>query len=179
MNAGSALVRTLKSGELRVYKRDLEARFPCTKDFLYRFSREHPEVLGQYRGALERLERVDRNSEVDPADEPTIAAALTTALQAIEAGSPCAQEYHALMIGVIEFLFYPKLLYPKKEQEIHEGRKRIDILMSNGAHEGVFHHIPNARRFPCAYVPFECKNYTTEDGNPELDQLAGRFSANR
>src|ERR1035441_8667466 len=32
---------------------------------------------------------------------------------------------------------------------------------------------------PCAYVPIECKNYGREVGNPELDQLAGRFSVNR
>jgi len=179
IDARSSLVRTLRNGEFRVYKKDLEARYPCTKEFLYEFSRQHPEVLHQYREALERLERVDRNSEVDPADEQTIAAALAQAVRAIEPGSPRAHEYHSSMIGVVEFLFYPKLLYPKKEQEIHEGRKRIDIVMSNGAHDGVFHHLPSARQFPCAYVPFECKNYVTEVGNPELDQLAGRFSANR
>lgn len=42
IHASSALVRTLKNGEFRVYKKDLESRYPCTKDFLYRFSREHP-----------------------------------------------------------------------------------------------------------------------------------------
>jgi hypothetical protein len=31
----------------------------------------------------------------------------------------------------------------------------------------------------CAHVPFECKNYMTEIGNSELDQLPGRFSADR
>jgi hypothetical protein len=179
IDARSSLVRALKNGELRVYKKDLEARYPCTKDFLYEFSRQHPEVLHQYRNDLEQLERVDRNSEVDPANEAAIAAALVLAMRAIEAGSLRAHEYHALMIGVVEFLFYPKLLYPQKEQEIHEGRKRIDIVMSNGAHDGVFHHPPSVRQFPCAYVPFECKNHTTEVANPELDQLAGRFSANR
>jgi len=179
IDARSSLVRTLRSGRPRVYKKDLEGRYPCTKDFLYNFSRQHPQVLRQYRGTLERLEKLDRNSVVDPVDEPPIAVALGQALRAIDPGNPRAHEYHALMIGMVEFLLYPKLLYPKKEHEIHEGRKRIDIVMSNGARDGVFHHIPNARRLPCAYVPFERKNYVTEVGNPELDQLAGRFSANR
>jgi hypothetical protein len=87
--------------------------------------------------------------------------------------------YHRLMIGIVEFIFYPKLLHPMKEREIHQGRKRIDILMENGAHTGVFYTLPNIRRMPCAYVPIECKNYGREVGNPELDQLAGRFAVNR
>jgi hypothetical protein len=179
IRAGSALVHALKNGASRVYKRDLEAEYPCSKQFLYTFSREHPDVLRRYRETLEHIEKTDRASEVDSADDRTIAAALVQALRAIDPGSERAHEYHALMIGAVEVIFYPKLLYPQREREIHEGRKRIDIVMSNGAFDGIFHHLPNARQFPCAYVPFECKNYVTEIGNPELDQLAGRFSTNR
>jgi len=83
------------------------------------------------------------------------------------------------MVGMVEFLFFPNLVHPKKEHEIHEGRKRIDILVENGARSGIFERIPTIRQFPCAYVPFECKNYVTEVANPELDQLSGRFSVNR
>jgi hypothetical protein len=90
-----------------------------------------------------------------------------------------ASEYHRLMIGVLELLFFPSLLNPQKEREIHNGRKRIDILMENGARDGIFHHIHAVRKLPCSFVPIECKNYTTEVANPELDQLAGRFSVNR
>ena len=43
------------------------------------------------------------------------------------------------MIGIVEFIFHPKLAHPKKELEIHEGRKRIDIVMENGAHTGIFY----------------------------------------
>lgn len=39
--------------------------------------------------------------------------------------------------------------------------------------------LPNVRQLPCAYVFFECKNYRTDVANPELDQIAGRFSPNR
>jgi len=49
----------------------------------------------------------------------------------------------------------------------------------NGARSGIFFSLPNIRRIPCAYIPFECKNYNTDVENPELDQLSGRFSTNR
>lgn len=83
------------------------------------------------------------------------------------------------MIGVLEFLFHPDLLNPEKESEIHQGRKRIDIKMENGTMSGTLHRLHDVKKLPCAYVSIECKNYTTEIANPELDQLAGRFSANR
>jgi hypothetical protein len=83
------------------------------------------------------------------------------------------------MVGILEFIFFPALLYPRKEQEIHQGRKRIDILMENGATRGIFNRLHTVRKLPSAFVACECKNYTTEIANPELDQIAGRFSPNR
>ena len=177
--AGSSLVRTLKSGKAVVYKKDLIKRFPCTKDFLYRFSKGHPDVLGHYRRTLEALEKSGANAPVDETDERVIASILSEALTMIPGGNAHAGEYHGLIVGIIEFLFFPNLLNPKKEKEIHEGRKRIDILVENGARDGVLYRLHDVRHLPCAFVPIECKNYTTEIANPELDQLAGRFSVNR
>lgn len=84
------------------------------------------------------------------------------------------------MVGVLEFIFYPSLINPVKEREIHSGRKRIDILFDNGAPgEGFFHRLQHAMRIPCPYIPIECKNYATDISNPELDQMIGRLSPNR
>lgn len=175
LNAGSSLVRMLKNGTRVVRKKDLEAAFPLTKKFLYEFSRAHPEVLAKYRQDLARLERQDRRSELDVADESFVADALTTALRSIPTGTDTATEYHRLMIGILEFLFFPRLTYPRGEQKIHQGRKRIDIVMDNSAETGVFSELVNVRKLPCATPFIECKNYGTDIGNPELDQLAGRF----
>jgi len=51
--------------------------------------------------------------------------------------------------------------------------------MENAAASGIFHRLHSVRHTPCSYIPFECKNYSNEVANPELDQLAGRFGVNR
>jgi hypothetical protein len=65
-----------------------------------------------------------------------------------------------------------------KEQEINEGRKRIDIVFNNGRRE-FFDNLVHLHRIKCPYVFFECKNYISDPENPELDQLVGRFSDKR
>jgi len=64
-----------------------------------------------------------------------------------------------------------------KQDNIHEGRKRIDITYVNDAKDGFFSWV--ARNHPASHVFVECKNYGKEIGNPEVDQLAGRFSPSR
>lgn len=183
-NPRSALVRLIKNKSAKtvrrvVLKKDLAAQYPRAKEFLFEFSRQNPEVLREYREDLKQMERTDTASDVDSDDETVIAEALAEVLRHTGVGNDHAAAYHRVMIGIVEFIFYPKLTHPKKELEIHEGRKRIDIVMENGARTGIFYTIPNIRHLPCSYVPLECKNYGREVGNPELDQLAGRFSVNR
>ena len=64
-----------------------------------------------------------------------------------------------------------------KQDKIHEGRKRIDITYVNDAKDGFFSWV--ARNHPASHVFVEFKNYGKEIGNPEVDQLAGRFSPSR
>lgn len=179
LNAGTALVHALKNGRRVVYKKDLEPHYPCTKEYLFQFSRDHPEVLADYREFLSGLEMNGLQGIVDADDESAIAGALRTALAEIPPGNDAASEYHKLLIGVLEFVFFPTLVCPRKEHEIHQGRKRIDIVMENAARSGVFHQLHDVRHLPSAYVAFECKNYSREIANPELDQIGGRFSTNR
>jgi hypothetical protein len=183
-NPASALVRLIRNERKKterrvVLKKDLAALYPRAKEFIYEFSRQNPGVLRKYKEDLKRMEASDSGSDVDSDDETVIADALATVLRQTPAGNDHAAAYHKLMIGIAEFVFFPKLDHPKKEREIHEGRKRIDIVMENAAHTGLFYTIPNIRHLPCAYVPLECKNYGREVANPELDQLSGRFSTNR
>lgn len=175
----SGLVTTLKNGRERVYKKDLIVDFPCAKAQLLAFAQKHPDVLENYRLELAALHSRPPSNPIEPEDEIALAVALRTALAAIPAGNPDAGRYHSLMIGIVEFVFFPNLVFPRKEQEIHQGRKRIDIDVENAAIDGAFHRMHDVRHVPCNYVPIECKNYSSDIANPELDQMIGRFSVRR
>jgi hypothetical protein len=176
LRADSSLVRTLRDGRRVVRKKDIEVNFPCAKEQLFAFARDHPDVLEEYRRDLAALHSRPPSNPIEPEDEIAIARALQMALAAIPAGGAHAGAYHKLMIGIVEFVFFPNLVCPRKEHEIHEGRKRIDILSENAATEGAFHRLHDVRSVPCNWIPIECKNYSSDIANPELDQMIGRFS---
>ena len=92
-------------------------------------------------------------------------------------GTDAAHKYEELIEEIFSAIFYPYLCNPRKQHEIHEGRKRIDITYTNEARNGFFAWLAN--HYPCAFLFVECKNYGREIGNPEMDQLSGRFSPSR
>ena len=58
--------------------------------------------------------------------------------------------------------------------------ENVLILFDNSSETGFFFNLPNKNiLLPCPYVYVECKNYTGEVANPEIDQLSGRFSNRR
>jgi hypothetical protein len=186
LDANSSLVRTLKDGTKRPpFKKALKELHPLTKQYLYEFSKQHPEVLKRYRQSknynLNEITVEDlllfafEKSEEEIADFDSLA----KELDSIPTGDADAKKYHNHITGVLTAIFYPYLINPKKEQEIHEGRKRIDIVFQNAAQEGFFFELPNNKSVPSGYVAIECKNYASDPANPELDQLSGRFSTNR
>jgi hypothetical protein len=95
----------------------------------------------------------------------------------LDTGKEQASKYEDLIEQILSALFYPSLCNPMKQHEIHNGRKRIDITYTNESRQGFFRWL--AQHYPSAFVFVECKNYGKEVGNPELDQLSGRFSPSR
>lgn len=180
----STLVRVLANGERRPpYKKTLKEKFPFSKDFIATFSQNNPEVLAGYKELYSQMEGAEgppRNRDLDEDfDEVLFSKALQNRLQEISKGSDEAEDYHRFIVGALEFIFWPNLIYPRKETPIHGGRKRIDITYTNASKGGFFYRVHTAHEIASNMIMVECKNYSKDPANPELDQLSGRFSINR
>lgn len=174
--------RKLKSGREKVWvsKVELKQEFPAEKDFVAGFTRRHTKLFEEFKSWAAQLAKPLQNSEIRSSEDISgIADYLASRLDSIPHGTESASAYHSLMIGILELLFYPSLTCPRKEDKIHQGRKRIDITFDNSARGGIFWSLHGKHGLPCPYIMVECKNYGREIGNPEVDQLSGRFGPNR
>jgi hypothetical protein len=97
-------------------------------------------------------------------------------LKAIPLGISGASAYHDSSIAMIELLWGDEITLEKKEAPLNGARKKIDILYRNRFETGFFRSLRDDHEIPCPYIPFECKNYSSDPTNPEFDQLAGRLT---
>lgn len=176
LSSGGKLVRVLKNKTRVVYKKDLREKYPLIKDDLAEFAQKHPDVLQRYKelkGAKGTLSNEDLDKDFD---ERKFAQSIGDALGKVPPGLKTATRYHAFIQGALTFLFFPDLINPIKEHEIDDGRKRIDIKFTNASEGGFFLRMAELAQTRSIDVFFECKNYSRDLGNPELDQISGRFS---
>lgn len=173
---------TLKNA--RVFKKEVEADLKAqgeiiNKDWLARFTKENPDVYSKFQQkTIDKIIGID-SEPIIQAETNEIIDTLIQELKLIPEGKESATKYHHLISGILELLFYPYIAHPKIEDGILGDRKRIDITFSNIAQEGFFDLLGTLYNVPCALIMVECKNYSKDISNPELDQMAGRFSARR
>ena len=181
---GSDLVKTLKSGKSKgikkVYKTDLEAKYGLTqKAASINLSSKNPKMFQEYKAA---------NSGVQPALSHNILAGaldidppnweeLLNAVTSLVPGKKAAYQFEDAVENLLNALFHPALVDPQVQTPVHNGMKRVDITYTNYAQSGFFRWL--ATNYSAPYVYVECKNFGNEIGNPELDQLAMRFSESR
>lgn len=180
LQANTALVQILTDGRRRVTKRSLIEKYGAGKLVCVDLTIPRPTILDQYRQAKRLSARTPltheelAEAELSPVpDWDTLMARVV----AVTPGNDGATEYENAVEALLTALFYPALLHPFKQHPIHEGRKRVDITYTNAATTGFFQW--TGQHYPSSMVFVECKNYGKEIGNPELDQLSGRFSPNR
>lgn len=178
--ANSGLVQLLKDGRRRVTKKSLVEAYGAGKLVCVDLTIPRAQVLDTYRS--EKRKRAGRAMTHDEVAEAVLTDipdwdALLQRVISVKPGNAAATEYENAIEALLTALFYPALLYPYKQHPIHQGRKRVDITYSNAAKSGFFHRI--GLHHPSSMIFVECKNYGKELGNPELDQIGGRFSPNR
>ena len=149
------------------------------KEWLAKFTVDHPEVFQNFKKKTKAKIKAVHNSEIVISSLAELCVFLIERLKEIPVGKGNATEYHRVMVGIMELLFYPSLCSPTVEREIHDGRKRIDITFDNCAENGFFFRLHTTHGIPSSFVMVECKNYSRDIANPELDQISGRFSPNR
>jgi hypothetical protein len=113
---------------------------------------------------IEEVEAVDLNILVEE-------------LKKLDTGKVNAENYEDIIEKILSVILYPSLCNPMKQHNIHDKRKRIDITYSNEAKNGFFSWL--AQHYPSSLIFVECKNYTNDIANPEIDQLSSRFSPSR
>lgn len=180
----SSLVHILTSGKnrgkKRVCKTELMAKYgKKEKRVSIKQTENYPDMLIKYKDDHSYPTPALSHGQIaDAANaEPPAWHALQKAVLDIEPGKKQAYKYEEAIIDLLSALFYPVLVDPNTQTPIHDGLKRVDITFTNYALSGFFEWL--ARHYPCPYVFVECKNFGSEIGNPEIDQIAMRLAKQR
>lgn len=176
----STLVQYRRNETPFVTKKDLMEKYGANKLAIIRQTEIHPQALAGYKRHINAHSNPPlRHNEISSfvSEEKTDWDHFVQKLRALPTGRDSANEYEDLIEKIFTALFYPALCNPDKQVDIHNRRKRIDITYSNEARQGFFAWIKD--QFPSLFILVECKNYGGEIANPEVDQLAGRFSPSR
>lgn len=174
-----------KDGSLTpiVYKEDIEREVPRNKNSVADFSSQHPEVYQKFKDAFFRHNPTSVNAIIAAQGqnfrEIEYAKHAVEALRAVPSGNRDANDYQSLIVGILHFILYPNLSNPVLERPINDGRKRIDITFDNTSDKGIFARLRQDPFLQAREIMIECKNYTHDISNPEIDQMIGRFDHRR
>ena len=86
-----------------------------------------------------------------------------------------ANDFETVIALLLSRIFSSDLKNLKLQEEISQGRRRVDFVMTNDAQDGFFSRLSDKHKFRCPYILFECKNYTEDLENGEFAQLTDRL----
>ncbi|WP_131806151.1 hypothetical protein [Mycobacterium alsense] len=176
----SQLVRLLKGGRRKVQLGALDSLLGTTKPAIAENTEAYPQALDEYVNSVDyRTSPAPTSNDYEAAQlsERVDYLGLYESVKAIAPGRPGATSYHRAVASLLSAVFDGVLGNQQVEFPVHNGRKRLDIKYDNVANAGFFRWLSLHRN--SAIVPVECKNYSTDPGNPEVDQLAMRLSPDR
>lgn len=183
LKANSNLVYVLKSkknkGKRKVYQKDLKKKYGVGKPTVIEQTLENPHLLQDYKNDNLFPSNPLTHRQISEAEESPLPnwSLLLRDVTSVLPGKEGAYKYESAVEALLSAMMYPVLAHPRVQTELHDGRKRIDITYTNMASQGFFKWL--SAHYPAAHVFFECKNYGKDLANPELDQIAGRFSPSR
>lgn len=180
LSANSELVKTLKSGKRLVTDKSLKEKYGQGKSVNVRETKKDLTILARYRDSKKNFVRPPLSHEVFADEERTPEPdwdELVQDVTSLPVGAANAGNYERAIKAFLTAVFYPAVVTPKMQTRIHEDRKRIDLTYTNIAKSGFFDWLVMHNTAPIVFV--ECKNYSDDPANPEIDQLSGRFSQNR
>jgi hypothetical protein len=180
----------VSKAQVRVKKKDVEDKYRrkhdnATPGIMKRVnldgSLSDPTLLARFKQDKGQLNpkpmgHVELADSVGVADLPDFDTLLQKVL-ATPKGKKSAGLYERNVESLLTALLYPHLVHPVRQSRLHGGLKILDINYTNVARSGFFGWL--SQHFPAANIVVECKNYTDDLGNPEYDQLSGRFSPSR
>lgn len=193
LRAGHKLCKVLVSGKRKgerkkPSKEDLKKEIPFSKEEIFNFSMAHPEEIKNFKNRrspeksrvngkptkraninklIESVSTIDSTADID----------IQSKLSDIKSGKKDAYRYEDLISGLLTYIFDNELKHPVKQDLIDEGRRRVDITMTNLSSDGFFNDCSKLG-VVTRLIYFELKNYTEDVANAEIDQLYGRFGNN-
>src|SRR5215213_6526618 len=186
----SPLVQTVLSGrrkgERYVRKKDVDRHYRKEvgggqKKVSVDVTRDFPAVLKAFRKSRERVFRApvsfEELHERIGTPKPNWDDLLKEVLDATP-GRADADRYHKAIEALFSPLFSDNLLDPKREKSGASDTLRIDVRYRNMARSGFFRWF-NTQFVRAPFVPVECKNLSSDPGNDEVAQLAGRLNKHR
>lgn len=177
--AFDSLAHVLKNGKVVVRIGELKEKYPMKTEFLHQFSKEHPEVLSDYKRQLRASVLKKNNERLKIKRKPISTQDRINILKGIPVGNGAASQFHKFTLATLTTVLGDRVDDPRAEENINGGRKRIDIVYNNANNKGFFRELNDLNKIKCPKIIVECKNYGKEIGNPELDQINGRLNDRR
>ncbi|MGA3036407.1 MAG: hypothetical protein ABSE64_02890 [Vulcanimicrobiaceae bacterium] len=178
-NPNSEFVRILKNKELRPIRGLIRERFG-SKELATKILTNDEVMYAKYRTAVAAGDPRGSHAEsvlaAVGAGAPDLDALLADVI-ALPPGNEAFGAYELAIDRLWGAMFSTVLQFPKPQQQQDQGRKRVDMLWTNAATSGFFGWVKGVCN--AHYVLAEYKNYGSEIGNPEFDQLAGRFGPSK
>lgn len=158
-HAGDSLSTVLKNGKVVVRIGDLKEKYPMNVDFLYDFSKKHPKILERYKTELRRTAVKKGKAQLKTERKILNSLERKAIMESIKTGVEEANRFHKIAYDNLIHIFDSRASNPKMEENINEGRKRIDIIFNNSDKTGFFNSLNSIHHIKCPKIIVECKNY--------------------